>query len=261
MADSAGIAGPCAAPPSPATVRSRRAEHRAAPSVTTAEHLSVVERAQAVLARNQRGTWTCPSSSLYPHQWLWDSCFIAIGLARYDAPRAADEIRALFRGQWANGMLPHMIFAAGVKDVGSRRVWQSHRQPLAPRDVDTSCVTQPPLVAIAARAVAARCRPPTVAAFLAEVLPKLVAYHSWLYRERDPSRVGTRHAHPPVGVRARHDSAVDARARTDADAVVAAGRVEPCGSPASCGDSATTRATCPRSSGRPTTTACACSRS
>jgi glycogen debranching enzyme len=158
--------------------------------VTRADNTSVAERARAALDRNRRDTWTCPSSSLYPHQWLWDSCFIAIGLARYDAPRAAGEVRALFRGQWANGMLPHMIFAAGLKDVGSRRVWQSRRRPLAPRDVDTSCVTQPPLVAIAARAVARALPAADGRAFLAEVLPKIVDYHSWLYTERDPSRSG-----------------------------------------------------------------------
>ncbi|MDQ1432665.1 MAG: hypothetical protein QOF40_3267, partial [Actinomycetota bacterium] len=75
-----------------------------------APHAELVRRAQAVLERNRRGAWTCPSVKLYPHQWLWDSCFTAIGIARYDAPRAAGELRALFRGQWANGMLPHMIF-------------------------------------------------------------------------------------------------------------------------------------------------------
>src|SRR5881396_1651024 len=43
----------------------------------------LADRARNVLERNRRGSWTCPSSRLYPHQWLWDSCFIAIGLARY----------------------------------------------------------------------------------------------------------------------------------------------------------------------------------
>src|SRR6478752_7240925 len=61
-------------------------------------------RAHAVLEANRRGRWTCPSSTLYPHQWLWDSCFIAIGLVRTDPTRAAGELRSLFRGQWANGM-------------------------------------------------------------------------------------------------------------------------------------------------------------
>ena len=71
-----------------------------------------MRRARAVLDRNRCGNSTCPSLKLYPHQWLWDSCFTAIGLARFDPPRAAGELRALLRGQWANGMVPPMIFAA-----------------------------------------------------------------------------------------------------------------------------------------------------
>ena len=149
-----------------------------------ASHADLVRRAQAVLERNRRGAWTCPSVKLYPHQWLWDSCFTAIGIARYDAPRAAGELRALFRGQWANGMLPHMIFAEGAHDVGSRRVWQSHRHPDAPRDVATSCITQPPLAAIAVARVAHALDGPDRRGFLDELYPKLVAHHEWLYRER-----------------------------------------------------------------------------
>jgi carbohydrate kinase (thermoresistant glucokinase family) len=154
------------------------------------ERVDVGARARAVLEANRRGTWTCPSSTLYPHQWLWDSCFIAIGLAHSDPERAAGELRSLFRGQWANGMLPHMIFAEGVKDVGSSRIWQSERNPLAPRDVRTSCITQPPLVAIAVQRVAAALPPAEARAFLSELLPKLTAYHSWLYAERDPQQRG-----------------------------------------------------------------------
>lgn len=145
----------------------------------------LVSRARAVLDRNQHGAYTSPSVALYPHQWLWDSCFIAIGIARYDPPRAADELRALFRGQWTNGMLPHMIFAEGVKDLGSRTIWQSRKHALAPRDVATSCITQPPLVAIATERVARELPEPQRARFLAELWPKIVAYHSWCYAARD----------------------------------------------------------------------------
>jgi len=150
----------------------------------------LARRAQIVLDRNRRGAWTCPSADLYPHQWLWDSCFVAIGLARVEPQRAADELRALFRGQWANGMLPHMIFAEGVSDIGSKRIWQSRRDPRAPRDVTTSCITQPPLPAVAARHVAQALPGRERRAFLDEVLPKLLDYHRWLYRERDPDRRG-----------------------------------------------------------------------
>ena len=148
------------------------------------------QAARLVLERNRRTLWTCPSTRLYPHQWLWDSCFIAIGVARYDAARAAAELHALFRGQWSNGMLPHMIFDAGVRDIGSRRIWKSKKNPLAPREVDTSCVTQPPLPAVAVHRVGQRLPASARAAFLRDLLPKLVAYHQWLYDERDPHDSG-----------------------------------------------------------------------
>jgi Glycosyl hydrolase family 63 C-terminal domain len=143
-----------------------------------------------VLDRNRRGAWTCPSAQLYPHQWLWDSCFIAIGLAHDDPHRAAGELESLFRGQWANGMLPHMVFADDVEDIGSERIWQSSEQPLAPEDVATSCITQPPLPSVAAERVARALPSAEQTTFLSRIFPGLVAYHEWLYRERDPEHRG-----------------------------------------------------------------------
>jgi glycogen debranching enzyme len=153
--------------------------------MSDASGASLARGAQDVLERNRRGAWTCPARGVYPHQWLWDSCFIAIGLARYDPERAAGELRALFRAQWANGMLPHMIFAAGSRDQGSRRIWQSHKHPDAPRDIETSCITQPPLPAVAAWRVSQALPQADRRAFLAEVFPRILLYHRWLYRERD----------------------------------------------------------------------------
>ena len=143
-----------------------------------------------MLDRNRRGSWTCPAAGFYPHQWLWDSCFVAIGLARVDPTRAAGELRALFRGQWTNGMVPHMVFADGVRDLGSRRIWRSMTHPDAPRDVHTSCITQPPLLAIAVWEVARSLRPDAARSFLEELFPKLVRHHEWLYRERDLRQTG-----------------------------------------------------------------------
>lgn len=158
--------------------------------MTAVDPSRLAASARAVLARNDRGTWTVPSTTLYPHQWLWDSCFVAIGLATIDPGRAATELRSLLRGQWSNGMVPHMVFAPGVDDLGSRRLWRSQRDPRAPRDVDTSCITQPPVLAIAVHAVAARLAGAERDAFLADVVPRVLAYHGWLYRERDPARTG-----------------------------------------------------------------------
>ena len=38
-----------------------------------------VGAAEAILEENWRGTFTVPSSVQYPHQWSWDSAFVAIG--------------------------------------------------------------------------------------------------------------------------------------------------------------------------------------
>jgi hypothetical protein len=146
--------------------------------------------AQEVLEHNRRGSWTCPATGIYPHQWLWDSCFIAIGLARTDPQRAADEVRSVLRGQWTNGMVPHMIFAPEVRDLGSTRLWQSRRDSRAPRDVDTSCITQPPLLAVAAWYVARHLGADDRREFVAEVVPRIARYHRWLYRDRDPDHNG-----------------------------------------------------------------------
>src|SRR3954469_2594426 len=60
-----------------------------------------------VLDANWLGAATRPAPGLYPHQWSWDSAFVALGHARYRPERAESELRALFAGQWRNGMLPH----------------------------------------------------------------------------------------------------------------------------------------------------------
>jgi hypothetical protein len=150
----------------------------------------LIERALEVLDRNRRGAWTCPADGIYPHQWLWDSCFVAIGLARHDPARGASELRALLRGQWANGMVPHMIFAPGSHDAGSRQIWRSRTFPDAPRDVETSCITQPPLLAVAAQRVAGALTGDDRRAFLADLVPAIARAHEWLYRERDLHSTG-----------------------------------------------------------------------
>ncbi len=146
---------------------------------------SLADRAAAVLEGNRVGAWTVPAPGVYPHQWMWDSCFVAIGLARRHPARAAGELRALLRGQWSNGMVPHMVFAPGRADRVGRHLWSSRRDPRAPRAVDTSCITQPPLLAVAAVEVVRRLPASDRAPFLEDVVPKIVAHHRWLYRERD----------------------------------------------------------------------------
>ena len=51
--------------------------------------------ARRVLDENWLGASTLPSRTLYPHQWSWDSAFIAIGRSWYDEARAQQELRSL----------------------------------------------------------------------------------------------------------------------------------------------------------------------
>src|SRR5947209_5178505 len=111
----------------------------------------LVQDAIDVLRGNDLGRSTKPAPNLYPHQWNWDSCFIAIGISRYDAPRAAAELRSLLRGQWRNGLVPQIVFnPAGTGYFPGPDVWQCERSPDAPTDVQTSGITQPPVLATAA---------------------------------------------------------------------------------------------------------------
>ena len=148
--------------------------------------------AKEILERNWRGTYTVPSSTLYPHQWSWDSAFIAQGYSRYDQKRAQMELLSLFRGQWRNGMLPHIIFDPEEKGYfPGPEVWKTHISPEAPRDLPTSGITQPPIHAAVAWTIYERAKDREGAkGFLRELFPKLLAFHRYLYRERDPMGEG-----------------------------------------------------------------------
>lgn len=147
-------------------------------------------QAQEVLYGNDRGVFTIPAKGLYPHQWLWDSCFIAIGQRHYDVERAKLEILSLLRGQWTNGMLPHMILSPGQKERHDSGIWRSWISPFAPEDISTSGITQPPMLAEAIVRIGEKL--PTVErrSWYRQVWPALLKYHQWLYDERDPHGEG-----------------------------------------------------------------------
>lgn len=147
-------------------------------------------QAKAVLEMNDRGSYTQPGHELYPHQWLWDSCFIAIGWRHIDIERAKDEIRSLLRGQWHNGMIPNMIFRDDPKYRTDRNAWRSWVNPYAPDDVKTSGITQPPLLAEAVFQIGEKLEWSERRQWYKSMYPALVAFHSWLYNDRDPHGEG-----------------------------------------------------------------------
>jgi hypothetical protein len=157
----------------------------------------LLEYAKTVLLENDKGRHTIPSSGIYPHQWLWDSCFIAIGQRHYDVDRAKTEILSLLRGQWHNGMLPNIILSETSLLGRKRDFWRSKLNPNAPDDVATSGITQPPMVAEAIVQIGAKLPIAERRGWYKTVYPALLKYHQWLYTERDPHQEGlTIQIHP-----------------------------------------------------------------
>lgn len=154
------------------------------------DEAELLAQAQAVLQDNDRGSYTVPAADLYPHQWLWDSCFIAIGLRHVGVERAQTELRSLLRGQWANGMLPNIIFSPDKQYLRDRELWRSRVNPYAPSDVATSGITQPPMIAEAVLKIGQKLKMPERRSWYKEMLPHIIRYHEWLYAERDPHREG-----------------------------------------------------------------------
>ena len=144
----------------------------------------MLRQATKVLINNWRGHSTVPSRGLYPHQWSWDSAFIALGLQHCFPRRGAIELLSLCGGQWLDGRIPHIVFNPSVPDEAyfpGPGFWRSSAQEGNP-PVATSGIIQPPVHARAAaalvRALGDRGRP-----FAERIYPLLVAQNRYL-RER-----------------------------------------------------------------------------
>ena len=142
----------------------------------------LIQSAQKVLRMNDMGIFTKPGPRQYPHQWNWDSAVIALGISHFDLPRALEEIRSLLKGQWQNGMVPHIIYHTGPSDYfPDPDFWQTSSSSHAPQ-VPTSGLTQPPLVASVLRTIHART---PVLDFIREVYPALLRWQRWFHTQRD----------------------------------------------------------------------------
>ncbi|MEJ1191981.1 hypothetical protein V9L17_02250 [Pseudarthrobacter sp. CCNWLW207] len=148
----------------------------------------IAARSIAVLEANWRKTHTVPAAGLYPHQWSWDSSFIAVGLSRVSPRRAGQEMDALFAGQWEDGRLPQIIFDPHRDQdyAPGASFWQSRKIPGSPKQVDTAGLVQPPNHAWAVwkihQADPAESRRRS---FLERNYPRLVHWHEYLSGRRD----------------------------------------------------------------------------
>ncbi len=153
--------------------------------------ITLIRRAREVLDRNWQGNYTAPSVKQYPHQWSWDSGFIAIGYSYFDEERAKRELLSLLRAQWADGMVPHIRYNPAYSEYFPNASFWRPLPGYAPKGVDTSCIIQPPLLTIGAlyfynNAVDME----EAKRFLSYIYPMLLNFHRFLYRERDPHRDG-----------------------------------------------------------------------
>jgi glucosylglycerate hydrolase len=153
------------------------------------------DRALAVLRENDLGNWTRPAPRLYPHQWSWDSGFIAIGLAQVDGSRALRELESLFAAQWADGRVPQIVYNPAAPADGyfpDAARWNcAELNPGAPSGLATSGICQPAVHALAAwRIVEVGPDAPKLRHRLSALYRKLRAWHRYLAERRDPERSG-----------------------------------------------------------------------
>jgi hypothetical protein len=167
-------------------------------------------RDRAVLRHNVRRFMVTPSDELYGadgNTWgyLWDTMFAVMAIAIDDVELADHLFTNYLAGQHPTGMVPHMVMWSSGFPKGmlvADLLWAGYRaraRDVDGRPVHTSSITQPPLLAVAAgRILDALPDEPARVAFSRRVGPALMAYHSWLYCERelnDDGLVVTVHPH------------------------------------------------------------------
>ena len=146
--------------------------------ITSANWAAWQHNARELLESNQIQVgdyrFTRPAPGIYEHQWLWDSAFHAIIYRWFDPEMARDELLSDAAHQLESGadegMIPHMSY------------WRGGGEPLWGID-EHSVITQPPLLAIAARLVYERSGDVLL---LQALYPRLERYHNWFDRRRDP---------------------------------------------------------------------------
>jgi glucosylglycerate hydrolase len=165
-------------------------------SVTASSGAALRGRAAAVLHGNDAGRWTKASPKLYPHQWSWDSAFIAIGWAHLDVRRAMAELENLFAAQWQTGMVPHIVFRAGSGEpyFPGPEWWDCPSAPAAPAlPIQTTGICQPPVHALVVQRIwqlTPQAQRPEIRARIRALYPRLVSWHRYLATQRDPEASG-----------------------------------------------------------------------
>ena len=146
--------------------------------------------------------YVCPSPSVYPHQWLWDSCFHAIVMARFDGELAKAELETIVSLGRSDGFIPHLTSWDGptrVPGLGKVFHWLKGK-------LQHANLTQPPVLAIALEEVYKHTGD---RAFLERLLPSAKNYYRYLATHRDPDKDGLVSIIAPIESGMDHSPAYD----------------------------------------------------
>ena len=150
------------------------------------DNQELINSAKAILKGNDQGGYTVPTHGLYPFQWNWDAAITALGWLTFDEPRAWQEIEYLLKGQWDNGMIPHIIFHQEVDSYfPGADVWGVESA------LKTTSISQPPvLCSVVKKMLSAAADKELAKQSVKAMLDSFIAYHQWWYKSRDPENTG-----------------------------------------------------------------------
>lgn len=142
------------------------------------------QQAIDILRANDRGGYTVPTARLYPYQWNWDSAFVALGFATFDRDRAWRELELLLEGQWADGMVPHILFRQNDPDYfPGPSVWQSPDHANGGGKIPSGGISQPPVLASIVYSLLTNHGDDARAE---RMFDKILNWHRWYHNKRTP---------------------------------------------------------------------------
>lgn len=158
---------------------------------TSIDYTHLREVARKILQNNDRGGYTVPNADVYPFQWNWDSPFVALGWLTFDEKRAWQELEQLLRGQWANGMVPHIVFHQENENYfPGPSVWQAK----SAQGLSTSGITQAPMLVPGAELLYLLAKDRELARrTMSSMYEKLFRYQQWYCSERRMQQIGLCH--------------------------------------------------------------------
>ena len=147
----------------------------------------LIKIAKKTLLNNRRSNYTLPTNSkLYPAQWNWDSAFIALGYSHFNINFALDEINTLLKGQWKDGMIPHILFHdKNTKYFPNHTVWDCGNK------IASSGITQPPIIVSILKQILDNHKISKIQEKkIIIIIKKLKKYLKWFIKFRDPKKKG-----------------------------------------------------------------------